>query len=107
MAGKKSVFPFPRIPREREAGSGLGLGFWKARQAFSLPLAALLEQLKAFEALENGAVCGASGGGAFETVVLRHGVCVFWLFPEKNGGTGNGARTGHARKKARGIRKSG
>ena len=57
-------------------GSGFALGLGEAdRAAAFLPLAALLEELDAFEALHDGAfACG--GAGCFETAVLGHGKMV-------------------------------
>ena len=59
-------------------GSVFSLGLWKTDGALTfLPLAALLEEFDAFEALEHGtfARCGT---GSFERVVLGHGGGPFW-----------------------------
>jgi hypothetical protein len=54
------------------SGLGVGLGLAEAEHAIAfLPLATLLEDFDALEALENIPL-GGDGAGTFETAMLRH-----------------------------------
>ena len=61
----------------------LGLGQPDGALAL-LPLAAVLEKLDAFEALQDGALAGAATAD-FQTVVLGHGDWAGWIFFEGAG----------------------